>query len=423
MKWVVALLMLILACGCTQSDVVDIPPEELPPATGDPGIPIITIFEECAKYYPVMESYPRQCRDAVSGKTFTEIICSEGEIQTAECPDGTLYYAQNCVDGRWVTIKYLRNPCEELVPLPDGTVDPNLEVDIYDAERAYKGLTIFPDNHDEERPRVAEVNMKGELVWEYVLPEDMKDYTNPGFDVDPLANGNILLVLPGLGIFEIDREKNLVWSHLDPKCSHDADRLENGNTLYGFGNNDLPGDAQVKEVDTAGNLVWQWKAADHFPDLTDIYDGGFTHTNAVSRMTNGNTLISPRNFNFLVEVDPQGQVVRTIGEDLLRKQHDPEVQPDGSILLADHGRPQSAMLVDPQDSELIWQKIDNDHDNWPLRDANRLPNGNILITGTTNIYEVTQAGEIVWRLNLKGVTLTKENVRDRGFFKAERIRP
>jgi hypothetical protein len=35
----------------------------------------VTNFEECAAAgNPVMESYPRQCRDPVSGRTFTEII-------------------------------------------------------------------------------------------------------------------------------------------------------------------------------------------------------------------------------------------------------------------------------------------------------------------------------------------------------------
>lgn len=109
MRWVLGLLILVLmaGAGCASSDETT-----LPPITPDPTIPITINFEECAKYYPVMESYPRQCRDEVSGKTFTEIICSEGEIRTAECPDGLIYDYDNCVDGRWVTINYIRNPCD-----------------------------------------------------------------------------------------------------------------------------------------------------------------------------------------------------------------------------------------------------------------------------------------------------------------------
>ena len=58
---------------------------------------------------------------------------------------------------------------------------------------------------------------------------------------------------------------------------------------------------------------------------------------------------------------------------------------------------------------------------WPVRDANRLPNGNTLITGTTEIVEVTTEGEIVWRLKLKDIVLELEEAAARGFYKANRI--
>ncbi|MFC1992002.1 hypothetical protein ACFLVC_04715, partial [Chloroflexota bacterium] len=55
-------------------------------------------------------------------------------------------------------------------------------------------------------------------------------------------------------------------------------------------------------------------------------------------------------------------------------------------------------------------------DVWPVRDANRLPNGNTLITGTTKIVEVTPEKETVWQLTLKGVT----SIGPRPFYKADR---
>ena len=59
----------------------------------------------------------------------------------------------------------------------------------------------------------------------------MKMYTNPGFDAEPLPNNNILFVLPGNGVYEINRNKEIVWFYKTTKVSHDADRLPNGNTL------------------------------------------------------------------------------------------------------------------------------------------------------------------------------------------------
>lgn len=157
--------------------------------------------------------------------------------------------------------------------------------------------------------------MLGEIIWEYSVPQHLKKYTNPGFDVELLSNNNILLVLPGNGVHEIDRNGNIVWSYMDEKVSHDADRLPNGNTLVVYGNEDSINDAQVKEINPEGAIVWAWYAKDHFdkPPYNGIFNEGWTHTNAVSRLPNGNTLISLRNFNFITEVDPQGAVVRTIG--------------------------------------------------------------------------------------------------------------
>lgn len=42
--------------------------------------------------------------------------CVDGQTKEATCPDGvTTYLAENCVDGKWATVMYIRNPCE---PLP-----------------------------------------------------------------------------------------------------------------------------------------------------------------------------------------------------------------------------------------------------------------------------------------------------------------
>jgi len=64
--------------------------------------PQVTNFEECvAAGNPVMESYPRQCRDPVSDKTFTEEIenvhfCTEEEKAANIC---TMEYAPVCGDN------------------------------------------------------------------------------------------------------------------------------------------------------------------------------------------------------------------------------------------------------------------------------------------------------------------------------------
>jgi hypothetical protein len=303
--------------------------------------------------------------------------------------------------------------------MPKGIPDSNLYVSVYKPEKAWNGTTLLADNHNLEHPRIIEVNMIGELVWQYSVPQALRQFTNPGFDVELLPNDNILFVLPRNGVYEINRKGEVVWSYLTEKISHDADRLSNGNTLLVFGASDQIQDAQVKEITPNGQIVWTWYAREHFykSPYKDIFNEGWTHTNAASRLDNGNTLISLRNFGLIAEVDTKGKVVRTIGEGTLRFQHEPELLPNGNILLADHSEPQRALEINPT-GNIVWEFT------VPMqlvRDANKLSNGNILITGSTRIIEVTPQRETVWQLELKDIILEKNKSPARGFYKSERI--
>jgi len=309
------------------------------------------------------------------------------------------------------------------VTQPAGTPDPSFEVDVFVPEKAWQGTTVFPDNHDPARPRIVEVNMRGEVTWDYDLPADLRSYTNPGLDVEPLPNGNLLVLFPRKGVYEITRGKQIAWKYLDPKVSHDADRLPDGNTLIAFGAFDTLEDMQVKEVNPRGEIVWSWRAKDAFnrAPYLGISSEGWTHTNAVTRLPGGNTLVSLRNFNLMAEVDRSGKLVRTLGEGIAEGQHDPEVQPDGNILFANHGRPQAAVEMSPNGT-ILWQLGIPDQNAYPVRDANRLPNGNTLITAADRILEVTPGKEVVWQLWLKGVVFSSpQEHASRGFYKAVRV--
>jgi outer membrane protein assembly factor BamB len=133
-------------------------------------------------------------------------------------------------------------------------------------------------------------------------------------------------------------------------------------------------------------------------------------------------MVSLRNFNMLVEVDPKGDVIRTYGEGVFVSQHDPEMLPNGHILLANQAVPHRTIEFDPNTGKIVWQSAGFTQDNIPVRDANRLPNGNTLITGTTKIVEVTPEGEIVWQLSLQGVSFSSpKEAAGGGFYKADRI--
>ena len=168
-------------------------------------------------------------------------------------------------------------------------------------EKIAPGTTLVGDIHDLTRPRIVEVNMLGEVVWEYDVPENLINYVNPGFSVVPLQNGNILAVFPRNGVYEINRTtKDVVWKFIDSKASHDAERLGNGNTLVvdgGYGRDTME-DAQVREIDPQGLVVWSWYAKDQFnrAPYNVIINNEWTHTNAASRSAEWRYAHQPEEF-------------------------------------------------------------------------------------------------------------------------------
>jgi outer membrane protein assembly factor BamB len=166
-------------------------------------------------------------------------------------------------------------------------------------------------------------------------------------------------------------------------------------------------------------------------NYSSTYYDGWTRTNAVVRLENGNTLVCLCNFHFIAELDTLGNIINKIGEGLLYYPHDPEVLGNGNILVAtqkshikDLNDSSSVLEIDPKTNEVVWRYENSEwFDSQLTRDANRLSNGNTLITGSTQIIEVTPTGEIVWRLKIKDADLPLNGLdtEERGFYKSQRI--
>jgi hypothetical protein len=299
-------------------------------------------------------------------------------------------------------------------------------VTVYDPDKAYEGTTFFVYKYSD--PDILyEVDMRGNVVWSYELSGELGSSQT---EAELLPGDTILLVAVGGGLYEIDREGNILWSFGDTKVSHDADRLSDGNTIYVYGMGDQKTDAVVKEITSEGELIWEWYASNHFdyPPYSEIdpaEEGGWAHTNAVTRLDNGNTLISIRNFDMIVEVDPDGQVVDNIADsDIVDSPHDPSVLDNGHILVAHQTSTyHAARELDPDADpvEIVWEYGFTDQDDFPIREANLLPNGNALITGSKRLVEVTQDKEIVWQLGLVDPDFSSGENASKGFYKAERL--
>ena len=105
------------------------------------------------------------------------------------------------------------------------------------------------------------------------------------------------------------------------------------------------------------------------------------------------------------------------------EQHDPEILDNGNVLVANHSRNDHfAVELDPETGMVVWtSRSVSMRDARPLRDADRLPNGNTLLTGSTRIVEMTSTGEVVWELVLKDQMYVGPDAPRLGFYKSERI--
>ncbi len=272
-------------------------------------------------------------------------------------------------------------------------------VDVHLADKTYPGTTIFGDNTDPRHPVIVEVDMAGKVLWSYEVPLKSGERAG-GMEVEWVPASDTILYTTFSGVYEVDRGGRIVWSHRAPS-SHDADRLANGNTLVVWGWGEDSSAPEVREVSPAGAVVWQWQAAKHLKGEKRLDPReGFSHANAAVRLANGNTLVSLRNFQMLVEVAPSGEIVWKLGN-LIANPHNPEVLPNGNILLNLRG-PEVIREYTPA-GKVVWSYAPNPDDIFGVRHNLRLANGNTLLVASNKIVEITPQRQIVWQLRLTRV--------------------
>ena len=165
---------------------------------------------------------------------------------------------------------------------------------IYKPAQAYDGYTFYSLGSS---LKAYLIDMNGDIV---------HTWDNADFIAEPLPNGNLLLQKDN-EVREVDWDGNIVWRWSNPDCymHHDSQRLENGNTLVLCHNAiDIPWisskpiiDDFIVEVDPQGNVVFRWDTWKHASEFefdsnaeTLIYNQGldWAHTNSIQSLPANN---------------------------------------------------------------------------------------------------------------------------------------
>ncbi|MDY0087916.1 MAG: hypothetical protein RBS78_05145 [Coriobacteriia bacterium] len=204
--------------------------------------------------------------------------------------------------------------------------------------------------------------------------------------------------------------------------------LENGNVLIASRSN------EVLEVTRSGRVVWSYTRLNDNPSLLNVY--------SAQRLPNGNTLITDRRADFVIEVNPAKQIVWRYGvtpESLapgsLVDPFNATRLPNGNTLITDNRFATRVLEIRSSDydptapnlgyteASIVWRYgKDNEGGISPghlasPRFSQRLPNGNTLITDAADqvfsghrVIEISPTGEIVWQYGQAGVAGTDEGL-------------
>lgn len=208
-----------------------------------------------------------------------------------------------------------------------------------------------------DKGKVTIVDASGKVEWEFANKAECHDLWL-------LPNGNVLLALGHATIGEVSPDKKIVWKYeAKPKAGysgrvevHAFQRLRDGNTMVAES-----GNRRVVEVDPNGTIV---------KEIPLTVDKPHPHrdTRMARKLDNGHYLVCHEADGAIREYDGAGKVVWEYKLDLGSRPASPGHGPEG------HG------------TEVFG--------------AIRLPDGNTLIAGGNNnrILEVSPAGKIVWSI-------------------------
>lgn len=338
---------------------------------------------------------------------------------------------------------------------------PNYEIVVttYNPLKTYDGTTYFQAH---VAGTYISVNMRGDVLWEHQEIGPWVGGVNMGFDV--LGDGNVLLMGTDQRKIVNTATGQAVWQDERGPGHHSVLELPWGDIMYLSNEWFITSEGKrwfgdvIKVVDrSTKNIVWEWKLHEHVDAAQHNeffrWSVDWSHCNTVKyhpnyyfggRYRNVVLLLSRSLDTFWVIEYPSGNILWSCGqhgtfgrreppaEPFLSAAHELEMIAQNRFLVFDNGNYRDPLVsravefvVNPATGTVteVWSWTDPSNTMSDLSggDADRLPNGNTLLTHVSagRLIEVTSAGEIVWDMTMDfpGTNLVHP------IYQGERVRP
>jgi hypothetical protein len=353
-------------------------------------------------------------------------------------------------DGRWTKLRATASVDAELetqirqleaLGYADGTqTAPSLSgVTVHDTLRVSTGFNFYTSGHGRE---AVLMDMAGrelhrwshdfEGLWPNASARRAAKGAQHWRRAHLFGNGDILAVHEGLGLIKLDKDSKLLWA-LANGAHHDLDVLPDGDIAVLTRRGRLisrvdPTGAVLEDYAVIldsdgrekyrGSLLEAFERSDEYRKIweeSSTRTGDILHTNSIEVLDGrfadrhpalraGNLLLSSRVLDTVFIVDPRSNEVVWALQAGFDGQHDARIVGDGLVMLFDNFGTRSSSSVeayDPRTKKLAWEYAgskERDFYSETCGAAQRLPNGNTLVTESDNgrAFEVTAGGETVW---------------------------
>jgi arylsulfotransferase ASST len=314
-------------------------------------------------------------------------------------------------------------PSKELKSLPYLTMVPAGDTKekqgvVVNREEAYPGLNLFTPR---DIPEAFLIDMDGNVVHSWRL--NSKEWQH----VALCPNGDLLVIIKYSKLIRLAPDSSIVWEkdcpvHHDVICGADGKIytfFRRKNELTFKGANEHTDKDYLVILSSEGEILEEISLYDFFPQMLpkEQYEAKvlkfqgkiYTHANSVVLLERdieglgekGDILISLRDTNVVAVIDHKNKSIKwSWGWGELDKQHHATVTGD-NVLIFDNGTGRNfsrVIEVDPRTRNIIWDFRNPRFFSTSRGGAQRLPNGNTLITDSDNgrVFEITSKGKMIW---------------------------